>query len=200
MPESDIRQSFSIHPYKIFVGLLIAAIAILFFSLTIAYAYTRVQKGIEPIRVPWIFVINSLLLIGSSISLMQAKKAYQHDNTNQYKRLLLLTILMSLIFMVGQAFGWYHLIESSLPLGINNGVSYLYLISGVHFAHILAGLPFLIGFYRTAVIRMVEPVSVLLYFSDPEKKMKLELLSIYWHFLDLLWIYLVVFFGVNSFI
>ena len=44
---------------------------------------------------------------------------------------------------------------------------------------------------------MKEPVSVLVYFSDPEKRLKLRLLTIYWHFLDGLWIYLVLFFWVN---
>jgi cytochrome c oxidase subunit 3 len=44
---------------------------------------------------------------------------------------------------------------------------------------------------------MKEPVSVLVYFSDPDKKMKLEMLSTYWHFLDGLWVFLVLFFLVN---
>ncbi|MCB0689755.1 MAG: cytochrome c oxidase subunit 3, partial [Saprospiraceae bacterium] len=126
-----------------------------------------------------------------------AKKAYLDDNTADYKQMLLSTIILSVLFMISQAFGWYRLFNMDLPLGINNGVSYLYLISAVHFAHILAGMPFLISFYRTAAKRMVEPVSVLLYFSNPEKKVKLNLLTVYWHFLDILWIYLVVFFWIN---
>jgi cytochrome c oxidase subunit 3 len=129
--------------------------------------------------------------------MINAKKAYREDETVRYKNMLLLTILLSFVFMICQAIGWYQLFQSSFPLGINNGVSYLYLISGVHFAHIFAGMPFLVGFYRTAVLRMVEPVSVLLYFSNPEKKVKLNLLTLYWHYLDALWIYLVLFFWIN---
>ena len=129
--------------------------------------------------------------------MIRSKKAYRDDDTVKYKKMLLFTIILSIIFMVSQAIGWYQLFQSKLPLGISNGVSYLYLISGVHFAHILAGMPFLVAFYRTAVLRMVEPVGVLLYFSDPEKKVKLNLLTLYWHYLDILWIYLVIFFWVN---
>lgn len=191
------RQTFSIHPYEIFVYLVIGAISVLFLSLTIAYTYTRFEKGIEPLRIPFIFIFNTLLLIASSVCLVRAKNAYRQDQTEEYKKMLLSTIILSLIFMICQGIGWYELIRSNNPLGINNGVSYLYLISAVHFAHILAGLPFLIGFYRTAVQRMVEPVSVLLYFSNPEKKVKLKLLTVYWHFLDALWIYLVLFFWTN---
>jgi cytochrome c oxidase subunit 3 len=195
--DQSSRQSFSIHPYQIFVYLLIGAITALFLSLTLSYAYTRVQKGIDPLRVPFIFIFNTLLLLASSLCMIKSKKAYRQDDTVAYKKMLLLTIILSVIFMISQAIGWYQLFQSSLPLGINNGVSYLYLISGVHFAHILAGMPFLIGFYRTAVLRMVEPVSVLLYFSNPEKKVKLNLLTLYWHYLDALWIYLVMFFWIN---
>lgn len=197
MESNQDRQSFAIHPYQIFVYLLIGAITVLFLSLTIAYGYTRWEKGIQPLRVPLIFVLNTLLLVSSSVCLVRAKKAYLDDNTADYKQMLLSTIILSVLFMISQAFGWYRLFNMDLPLGINNGVSYLYLISAVHFAHILAGMPFLISFYRTAAKRMVEPVSVLLYFSNPEKKVKLNLLTVYWHFLDILWIYLVVFFWIN---
>lgn len=69
-----------------------------------------------------------------------------------------------------------------------------------HLVHVIAGLPFLIAFYHTARKRMVDPVTVLLYFSDPEKRLKLRLLTIYWHFLDFLWLYLVVFLAINYFI
>lgn len=192
------RQSFAIHPHKIFVFLLIGAISVLFLSLSISYAYTRFEKGIDPIPVPTIFLVNIIFILASSLCLVKAKEAYLNDNTQRYKNLLLATIILSLVFMGSQIIGWNQLFKSSLPLGFNNGVSYLYLISGVHFAHILAGMPFLITFYRTAILRMVEPVSVLLYFSDSEKKIKLDLLTIYWHFLDILWVYLVVFFSVNA--
>ena len=54
----------------------------------------------------------------------------------------------------------------------------------------LASVPQLIQAYR----KMRSPVTVLLYFSDPGKNRILNLINIYWHFLDSLWLYLVVFF------
>ena len=75
--------------------------------------------------------------------------------------------------------------------------SYLYIISGIQFAHVIVGIPFLAIFYYQALKKMVEPVSVLIYFTDPVKRRQLKMLTIYWHFLDGLWIYLVLFFLVN---
>ena len=198
MQRDQQRQAFAIHPYKIFVFLVIAAITVLFLSLTISYGYTRFQKGMEAIPLPWIFFINSFLLIGSSISLIRARSSYNRDKARRFQVLLLVAIVLSLSFLISQIFGWIHLFNNQLPLGVHNGVSYLYLISGVHFAHVLIGLPFLISYYLKARIEMREPVGELLYFTDSEKKLRLNLLNIYWHFLDALWIYLVVFFAVNA--
>ncbi|MEO1625349.1 MAG: cytochrome c oxidase subunit III, partial [Bacteroidota bacterium] len=102
--------------------------------------------------------------------------------------------------MILQGIGWYQLFADNISITHSNSASYLYVISIMHFLHVVAGLPFLGAFLYAARKRMKEPVSVLVYFSDPEKRLKLRLLSIYWHFLDALWIYLIVFFYLNYFI
>lgn len=197
MSDSREQGSFGIHPHKILVYLLIGAITALFVSLSAAYLYTRIHHGIEPLAIPLVFIVNIGVLLGTSYCLRLAKKYYLADQTERYKNILLVTIGLTLIFLMGQLVGWRSMINQEIAINQHTGASYLYLISGVHLAHVLAGLPFLILFYLTAVRRMVEPVSVLLYFSDPEKKMKLDLLTLYWHFLDILWIYLVTFFVAN---
>jgi cytochrome c oxidase subunit 3 len=130
----------------------------------------------------------------------RANQAYLNDDTGKYKRCLINTVLLTLIFMLLQIVGWYQLMESNEAYfsASDNARSYLQLISAFHFIHVFAGLPFLVLFYHAAKKRMVEPVSVLVYFSDPEKRLKLKLLTIYWHFLDVLWIYLVLFFFVTG--
>ncbi len=189
-----------LHPYNIFLTLLLASITVLFLALSVAYVYSRVESGMPSIRLPAIFFLNTFILLGSSFTMKWAKKCYLNDNTESYQRALLYTILLTILFMIGQYFGWKALVSQELFFGDDNSSSYLYLISGLHFAHVITGLPFLILFLLTAINKMKEPVSVLVYFSDPEKRLKLRLLTIYWHFLDILWIYLVLFFYVNSLI
>ena len=96
-----------------------------------------------------------------------------------------------------QYVGWQQLFNQNILINSDNSASYLYIISGMHFAHVIAGLPFLGLFLYKAYKKMKEPVSVLVYFSDPEKRLKLRLLTVYWHFLDALWVYLVLFFWIN---
>ncbi len=172
-------------------------LTVMFLALTISYVYSRVQMNIAPVRLPLIFVANTVILLTSSWTMMLAKKAYLNDDTEGYQRNLLQTILLSVAFMVAQGFGWYWLFANNLQLTTSTTVSYLYVISILHFLHVIVGLPFLYVFYKTAKKKMVEPVSVLVYFSDPEKRLKLRLLTIYWHFLDILWVYLALFFFIN---
>ncbi len=203
-PQSDKEeneyQSFAFHPYNILLILLLFSLSALFLSLSAAFIYTRVQSNLPPVELPLIFLFNTLILVGSSYTLYLAKQAYQKDNTKNYQTALIATIVLSLIFMVAQFYGWSELFKKEIYIQTDNSAGYLYVISGLHFAHIIAGLPFLLAFLYQANKKMREPVSVLVYFSDPEKRLKLRLLTIYWHFLDVLWIYLVLFFLVNQLI
>ena len=168
-----------------------------FLGLSIAYLYSRFQGDIPPVILPPLFYFNCLILLASSWTLVIAKKAYKEDDTDRYKRCLLYTNILSFIFLILQIVAWRQLFNMQVPLQHSTTASYLYVISGLHFIHVIAGMPFLMWFYWTSRKRLVEPVSVLIYFSDPDKRRKLNLLTVYWHFLDILWIYLVIFFGVN---
>ncbi|MEM1122555.1 MAG: cytochrome c oxidase subunit 3 [Bacteroidota bacterium] len=185
------------HPYNILLTFTLAGITALFFAFSAAYLYTRVTMGIPPIKLPSLFFVNTALLLGTSYTMVLAKKAYLADNTERYKQMLAVTIVMSVIFVIAQLIAWQQLFGQQIFINYSTTASYVYVISGLHFAHVLAGLPFLGLFLWTANRKMRDPVSVLVYFSDPEKQLKLKLLTRYWHYLDALWIYLVVFFTLN---
>jgi cytochrome c oxidase subunit 3 len=185
------------HPYNILLILSLVSLSALFLALTSAFMYARVQNQMPPIKLPNLFIVNTLILVASSGSMFWAKRAYLKDDTKQYQQALIATILLSLLFMASQFFAWKQMFNHNLFINSSLSASYLYVISGLHFAHVIGGLPFLGTFLWKAYKRMKEPVSVLIYFSDPEKRLKLRLLIIYWHFLDVLWIYLVVFLYLN---
>ena len=197
----DDYQSAAFHPRSIILTLMLMGVGALFVALSAAYVYNRVQHPeIPPIKLPTLFLLNTLILLASSYTLIQAKKAYRADNTEGYKKQLLYTLMLSGLFFIAQCIAWRILFANDINFQHSNTASYLIIISVVHLLHVVAGIPFLAVFYYTARKRMVEPVSVLVYFSDPAKKLNLRLLTVYWHFLDALWIYLVVFFGLSYFI
>lgn len=188
------------HPKNIILVLLLMGLSTIFIALSLAYVYNRVNQHLPPLRLPILFLFNTLILLGSSTTMVWAKKSYLADHTGNYQTALWLTLGLSLLFMLAQAIAWYMLFSDGVLMSSDNSAGYLYVISGLHFAHVIAGLPFLGYFIYQARYHMKEPVSVLVYFSDPEKRLNLRLLGIYWHFLDVLWIYLVLFFYINYFI
>gem|GEM_PF-52786 len=191
-------SNFAFHPYNVLLFLVLFSITALFLAFSVAFIYTRMQSDLPPVQLPPIFLFNTLILIGSSGTLIWAKRSFKADNTRQYQQALLATMILSVLFLIVQFIGWRQLFTQEIFIHTDNSASYLYVISGLHFAHVIAGLPFLGVFLWQAYKRMKEPVSVLVYFSDPEKRLKLRLLTIYWHFIDGLWIYLVLFFWINN--
>ncbi|MEO6759191.1 MAG: cytochrome c oxidase subunit 3 [Saprospiraceae bacterium] len=198
--EQQSENEFLFHPSNVMLFMLLFGVSGLFLALTVAYVYTRVTMHVAPVQIPALFIFNTFILLGSSYTMTRARKCYLQDDTAGYQQFLKLTIWLSFFFMAMQTLAWGWLFHNNVGLGSSTTTAYLYLISFVHLAHVVAGLPFLYHFYRTAKKRMVDPVTVLVYFSDPEKRLKLRLLTVYWHFLDGLWIYLVLFFAVNYFI
>lgn len=193
-------QQLLFHPYNIMLVLLLFGLSMLFLALTLSYAYTRVTMGVGTIAVPPLFYLNTLVLLGSSYTMVRAQRAYLQDNTLEYQKSLQHTIWLSVVFMGLQAITWTWLFKmNQVSLSTSTASGYLYVISIVHLLHVLAGLPFIYLFLKAAKKHMVDPVTVLVYFSDPEKRLKLRLLTLYWHFLDVLWIYLVVFLLIMSF-
>lgn len=191
------QRKFLIHPYYIMMGLLLLGVTALFLGFTGSYLYNRLQSGIEPIQLPNLFYFNTLLLLASSWTIVMTKKAYLSDQTNKYKFYLGITLLLTIGFLVSQVIAYIQLQEQELFASNSTMSAYMYLIAGVHFAHVIAGIPFLAMFLITAQKKMKSPITVLLYFADPEKKRKLDLLNLYWHFLDGLWVFLIAFFLIN---
>jgi cytochrome c oxidase subunit III len=182
---------------KVYLYLLLLGLTAVFLGLAIAYIYTRASNGAGGVQLPPIFILNSILLLASSYTVNRANRAYREDKTTTYQTALWATFALTVVFMVAQIIAWTLAKDQLLGADIGNSKDYLYAISGLHFAHVVGGLPFLLLFMYTAYKNMREPVTVLIYFSDPTKRLKLELLTTYWHFLDGLWLFLVALFLAN---
>ncbi|MBK8043125.1 MAG: cytochrome c oxidase subunit 3 [Haliscomenobacter sp.] len=193
-------DNFAFHPSNVFLVLLLLGLSALFLSLSAAFVYNRVQSGLPPVRIPLLFLFNTLILAGGSWSMEWAKTCYKQDRTADFQKALLLAMGLSLLFLLAQFLGWRSLLQQNLWINSGNAASYLYVISGLHFLHVVGGFPFLLAFYSRARNQTKEPVRALVFFSDPEQALRLRLLRIYWHFLDGLWIYLVLFFFINDLI
>ncbi|RMD69434.1 MAG: heme-copper oxidase subunit III, partial [Bacteroidetes bacterium] len=191
VPASEYEQ-LAFHPYNVMLVLLMAAIGMLFLGIMGAWVYNRVQADLPSVHVPWLFYPNTLLLAGASWAMERARKAYRHDDAADFLRKLRLVLILSVAFLVSQAIAWYLLFVAQLDPAANNSMGYLYALSGLHFVHVLGGLPFLAWYLFRCRKRLRAEADQLVFFSDAEQRLRLRLLAMYWHFLDALWVILLL--------
>jgi len=163
----------------IWVGL--AAIAMSFAAFTSALIVR--QGGSTDWRhfiLPRVLYLNTLALFISSVTLEIARRRFARTSHPVYAaslRALYATLLLGLVFVMGQYVAWLDLRSQGLYLATNPSSSFFYVLTAVHGLHVLGGLAGLIY-----VIRKLRR-SVL-------RRSTLDAASYYWHFMDILWLYL----------
>ena len=113
MSESN---DYYIHPLYILITLVLGSITALFVGFSFAYIYSRVQNGERPVEIPILFYLNTIFLLMASAGLKMTQKAYETDNTKQYKILLWFVTIVSGIFLVMQIIAWRQLLEMNCLL------------------------------------------------------------------------------------
>lgn len=181
----EYRRS-KIHPKKFALLVACASMLMLFAAWTSAYVVRQASGNWLEFRLPDIFLFNTLVILASSISLHASYTAFKKGKEGLYKGLLVLTTILGLTFLVLQYQGWLALAAIGIELTTNPSGSFVYVISGAHAAHILGGIAALI-------IAMIHAFG-LPYKVTPARKLRFELTLTYWHFVDFLWVYLLLFF------
>jgi cytochrome c oxidase subunit 3 len=168
----------------IWVGL--AAIAMAFAALTSAlYVREGAATDWQPIALPPILWFNTLALIASSVALERARHrvaAFMRGQENSRSGATLwlnATMLLGLVFVVGQYLAWLKLRSQGLYLPTNPNSSFFYVFTGVHVVHVLGGLG---GLTRVRVKFRSS--------TRPLRRSTMDATSYYWHFMGMLWLYL----------
>ncbi len=190
------ERPYSIHPSSILMALILMGITVLFGALSFAYLYTRVDKGMFSIRIPWLFVLNTVILASSSVFIQLTRKYFEKKNESLILRFGILTILFTLIFLILQIIAWNQLLTQQIKPGSSGGYGYLYAISILHFLHVIVGIPFLLSILFPLYVANKEGTTSLFFLTDDQKR-KLKHTAWYWHFIDVMWIYLMMFFLLN---
>lgn len=175
-----------IHAQKYALWMALGSIMMMFAAFSSAYVVRRAAGNWLEFQLPDLFFINSLILVASSFTLHASYHFFKKGNALLYRGLLALTFVMGLAFIVMQYFAWQQLVGIGLPLDGPVSGSFIYVISGVHAAHVVGGL----GALTVAVLHaFLLPFKV-----TPRRKLRFELVWTYWHFVDFLWLYLLGFF------
>jgi len=164
----------------------IVSIVMLFAGLTSAYVVRADNGNWKVFKLPDIILISTALIITSSLTMFVAQQAIKKNNLKLTAISLFITLGLGIGFFCTQYAGWKELTSQGIYFmgkQSNASGSFLYLIALVHLFHMIGGLIALsVSFTKTVLKRYSS--------SDFQG---IELTAIYWHFLDLLWVYLFLF-------
>lgn len=177
----------SMHPLKFALWLFIVTVVMIFAALTSAYIVRQSEGNWLIFELPSIFLINTVILVSSSITMHLSYIAAKKNNFKQLKLFMILTAALAVAFFVGQFEAWGALVDRDVYFVGNPSGSFLYVISGLHAFHLISGLIFI----------LIMLFSAFKYKVHSKNMVKMEMCTTYWHFLDGLWVYLYIFLLLN---
>jgi cytochrome c oxidase subunit III len=179
-----------IQPQKFALWAGMASIMMMFGAFTSAYIVKQAAGNWLEFSLPSYFYASTAIIIGSSISLHFSFKAFKEHEEQAYKYLLVVSLILGVAFVVLQYLGWLDLYDRGVDLKGNVSGSFFYLLSGVHALHVLGGIAAL-------VVSVINAFG--LKFNVTEKRIhRFDLTINYWHFVDVLWVYLFIFLLVSK--
>jgi cytochrome c oxidase subunit 3 len=183
-------------PFRFMVWLGIASSVIVFTMLLVAYVIRQTGSGWAEIKLPSVFLVSTVVILLSSFTLNNAIQAFRHERFNNYRTNLGTTLVLGTLFMLLQGWGWRQMIRAGITLESNPAGGFIYIISGIHLLHILVGLIFLVIMLAEA-LRRRPYVDAFVYSVNPPNRLKIRLITLYWHFVDILWLGLFIFLVVH---
>jgi len=184
---TDIQmEKKKIHPYQFYLWAGLGSIVMMFAGLTSAYIVKKSQASWLEFELPNVFMVSTVVILISSFTIQMAVKKQKEQNENQYRGFLAVTAILGLVFIFLQIKGFASLEANSIALTgarSNSAASFLFVITGLHLLHVLGG-----------VIALVW-ISLRVFSSknNINNDLPVKLISNYWHFVDILWVYLFVF-------
>ncbi|MBI2720926.1 MAG: cytochrome c oxidase subunit 3 [Bacteroidetes bacterium] len=168
----------------LYIGII--SIIMLFAGLTSAYVVRADNGNWLVFNLPDIAIISTGIIITSSLTMLMAQIAIKKGNLKLTSIGLFLTLLLGIAFFYTQVEGWKQLTQQGIYFVgkyANASGSFLYFIAMIHLFHMVGGL----------IALVVSLTKSLLKKYSPSDYLGIELTAIYWHFLDLLWVYLFLF-------
>lgn len=179
-------------PFRFIVWLGIVSSVMLFTILLVTYVIRRTGPGWAEVKLPNVFLISTVVILLSSFTLHNANVAFRHERFGSYRMNIASTLVLGTLFILLQGWGWRQMILAGVGLKNNPAGGFVYIISGIHLLHILIGLIFLIIALAEALRRRMY-VDSFVYSVNPPNQLKIKLITLYWHFVDILWVGLFVF-------
>jgi len=177
----------SANRYRIGMWVGLASILMLFTALSSAYIVRAASADDwQPLKMPRILLLSTALILLSSGTLEAARRKLKDAVSNSHKSWLLLTLVLGVGFLASQLLAWRQLVRQGVYVASNPHSSFFYLLTAAHGAHLLGGLAAL------AYLSLRRRAPADNEAATAKAQAGADAVTLYWHFMDFLWIYLFV--------
>jgi cytochrome c oxidase subunit 3 len=164
---------------------LLAATTMAFAAFTSAFVVRRgISNDWVALPLPPIVWANTAALLASSLLLEIARRSLRAGRRTAFNRYWTAGTALGALFLLGQALAWRHLNAAGIFVATNPSSSFFYLLTATHALHILGGLTAL-AYVDVQALRLQ---------LGPGKRTAVDVSALFWHFVDGLWLYLLVLF------
>ncbi|HEV7351050.1 cytochrome c oxidase subunit 3 [Telluribacter sp.] len=179
-------------PLQFMLWLGIGGSVLIFTTLLAIYIIRKVGPDWQQVSLPGIFWISTFVILLSSVTMHEAHRAFLRERFPIYRSCLGATLTLGVMFVFMQLWGWIQMLDQGIGMQDSAPGAFVYLLSGLHIAHIIGGLAFL-GFAFWDSLKNMTYIDAFVYSVNPPNRLKMKLITTYWHFVDVLWIYLFLF-------
>jgi cytochrome c oxidase subunit 3 len=180
-------QEKNIRAKKMMLWFGIVSLIMSFAGWTSAFVVSSTREDwLKDFQLPNAFLVSTIVIIISSLTFLVAKRAIKRDNHSLTTIFLLITLVLGVFFIVNQLKGFQEIINAGYNFTgptSNVTMSYIYLIAVVHIVHVVAAI----------ISLLVVIINHLRNKYNSKNLLGLELSATFWHFVDILWLYLFLF-------
>lgn len=190
-PQTWLQRLENLHPYEtlLYLGMLGSGLIFVFLVAAFLFSGLNQLEGLNH-RIPVAFLISTFMLILSGYTATKMRLHYQEENIPKLERALRNTFMLGVIFTVLQFAGWKELQDMGINFrGLPSG-SFLYLLSGIHIFHLLGAMIFAVILLLQLRKTQEDGIRKLILVTNPFEKMRIRLFTVYWHFMDAVWLIL----------
>ncbi|RDI52168.1 cytochrome c oxidase subunit 3 [Flavobacterium glaciei] len=184
---AEEQKSRTARSYKLILLFAIVSMIMMFAGLTSAFVVSKSRADwLKDFQLPIAFYYSTAAIIGCSVCFHLAKKAIQKNNQGKTTIFLLTTLILGILFVILQFVGFGQIVDNGYYFtgsGSSITTTFLYVVTVVHLIHLAGGvISLLIIIYNHFKQKY-----------NSSQTLGIELGAMYWHFLDLLWVYLFLF-------
>jgi cytochrome c oxidase subunit III len=187
----EAPKQIGMNPKKFALWLFMVSVIMIFGALTSAYIVRQADGNWLDFDLPPMFTTTSIIIVLSSLTMHWAYLSVKKDKLEMAKVAMSITTVLGIAFLIGQWLGWGQLVQNDIHFVGRDGAavsgSFLFVLSGLHGAHVISGV----------IVLLFTLVSLFRFKIHSKNLSPIEMCTTYWHFLGGLWLYLFAFLILN---